>query len=199
MKIAVHSLLFLFLAARRVLGEDNPPYTDDGGGYGYGYGVLLTGKNDCLVAETITSVPFTSSGDTRDTLGQGFDEAQTCSLVEEYTRGVWFQLSGDGLCYNATSLGSTFDTTIMVYTGEADCEDLFCLTENDDGSSSGYGYGYGGGFNTTGGGFDATSKAEWRTKIGEMYYVLLGGLAGQAGLYEFSLNVSAKPLFCFFL
>jgi hypothetical protein len=198
MKISVQSLLLLFLSARRVLGEDEyRPTTDDSGygdGGGYGYGELSpAGKDDCLVAEIIANVPFTSSGDTRETLGQGFDEAQTCELVEDFTRGVWFQLPGDGLCYNATSLGSTFDTTIMLYTGEADCEDLFCLIENDDGSSnSGYGYrsleendGYG-----YEGGFGVTSKVAWRTEIGETYYILLGGLAGQAGLYEFSLNVS---------
>jgi hypothetical protein len=199
MKITVQSLLLLFFSARRVLGEDS--------GYGDGgYGVLLAGKDDCLVATGIESVPFTSSGDTQDMLGQGFDEAQTCNLVEDFTRGVWFQLEGDGLCYNATTLGSTFDTILSVYTGEADCQDLLCLTENDDGRYSGYGYGYGygygGGFNGTsngygyGGGFNATSKVVWRTEIGETYYILLGGLAGQAGNYEFSLNVSAKPLLC---
>jgi hypothetical protein len=197
MKIAVQSLLLLFLSARRVLGDEEPNTNDSGYGDG-GYGVLLAGKDDCLVAKGIESVPFTSSGDTQDTLGQGFDEAQTCDLVEDFTRGVWFQLEGDGACYNATTLGSTFDTILSVYTGEADCQDLFCLTENDDGDNSGYGYGY----NNSGygygygyvGGYNATSKVVWRTEIGETYYILLGGLAGQAGNFEFSLNVSAKPL-----
>lgn len=199
MKIDVQSFLLLFLSSRRVLGEDSGSGgygdADDSGYGGYGgYGGVLAVKDDCLVAETIASVPFASSGDTQETLGQGFEEAQTCSLVEDFTRGVWFQLAGDGLCYNATSLGSMFDTTIAVYTGDADCEGLLCLLQNDDGGSGGYGFnvttddGYGGY------GSDVTSKVAWRTEIGETYYILLGGLANAAGPYQFSLNVSAKPL-----
>jgi hypothetical protein len=213
MKIAV-PILLLFLWARQVLGDENPPGygtdTDDGGygdtddadegGYGgyadnddpaegddggYGYGnTEPAGKVDCLVAETIASVPFQSFGNTQETLGQGFEEAQTCNLVEDFTRGVWFQLAGNGLCYNATSLGSTYDTTIAVYTGQADCEDLLCLTQN--GAYEGDGFGN----------FIMTSKVAFRTEVGETYYILLGGLVGDAGSFEFSVDVSVKPLWC---
>jgi hypothetical protein len=189
MKIAVQSLLLLFLSARQVLGEENEygPVTDDiiYGGYG-GYGVPSV--EDCINAVVIdTSAFFGESGDTNEANVQGFPE--TCPLVGESTRGVWYTLEGDGACYNATTLGSQFDTILSVYTGEADCQDLACLTENDDGVSSGYGYGYGGGFGVT-------SNVVWRTEVGQAYYILLGGLGSSSGAYRFSLEVRGKRLCC---
>jgi hypothetical protein len=186
MKIAVQSLLLLFLSTRRVHGEEEQNHDDsvyaEGDG---GYGVLLAGKDDCLVAENIASVPFTSSGDTQETLGQGFAEAQTCDLVRDFTQGVWFTLVGNGACYNATTLGSRFDTILSVYTGEADCQDLFCLTQNDDGSNSGYGYGIG-----------LTSKVVFRTEVEQSYYILLAGIGSSSGSYRFSLEVRRTFLCC---
>jgi hypothetical protein len=222
MKIAVQSLLLLFLACQALGDEDEPidgVYDNDDGGYGVtdavGYGNFPSaGKEDCLVAESIASVPFASSGDTQETLGQGFDEAQTCFLVNDLTRGVWFQLSGDGLCYNASSLGSAYNAVIAVYAGDADCEGLVCLTQNfnntwyesenedededDDLRTEVTTEGYGGDDrrledeeeNDDDFGLTLTSEVLWRTEVGETYYILLGGLFGDAGSYEFSLDVS---------
>jgi hypothetical protein len=130
-----------------------------------------------------TSAPFGDSGSTSFADVQAFPEVFTCSLVGESTQGVWYTLEGNGACYNATTLGSGFDTILSVYTGETDCQDLFCLTENDDGSNSGYGYGFG-----------VTSNVFFRTEVGQTYYILLAGLYSFAsGPYRFSLEVR---LFC---
>jgi hypothetical protein len=162
--------------------EDN----DDGYGCGYGDPPVPAGKEDCIEGEMITSVPFMSFGDTTLALGQGFEEAQTCTLVNAFTRGVWFQLAGTGLCYNATSLVGTYQPTIAVYTGEADsCESLMCVIQNDDGRREG-------GYRGYGNGFGLTSNVLWRTEVGETYYILQGAFCGNAGPYEFSVDVSVK-------
>jgi hypothetical protein len=124
-----------------------------------------------------TSAPFADSGSTSFADVQAFPEVFTCSLVAEYTQGVWYTLEGNGACYNATTLGSLFDTILSVYTGEKDCQDLFCLTENDDGDNSGYGFG-------------VNSNVFFRTEVGQTYYILLAGLGRfSSGPYRFSLEV----------
>jgi hypothetical protein len=151
----------------------------------------LPSAEDCVNATAIdTSAFFGESGNTDLTDVQVFPKASECSLVGGSTKGVWYTLEGDGACYNATTLGSQFDTILSVYTGEADCQDLVCLTENDDGSS-GSGYGYGGAFGVT-------SKVVWRTEVGKTYYILLGGLGSSSGAYRFSLEVGGNLLCCVF-
>jgi hypothetical protein len=138
-----------------------------------------------VIDTTSGALPFTDSGNTSITNVQAFPEVFTCSLVGAATQGVWYTLEGDGACFNATTLGSRFDTILSVYIGEAGCQDLFCLIENDDGSNSGdNGYGYGG--------FGVTSNVVWKTEVGQTYYILLGGLASTSGPYRFSLEVSTS-------
>jgi hypothetical protein len=114
----------------------------------------------------------------------------TCSLVGESTQGVWYTLEGDGACYNANTIGSRFDTILSVYLGEAGCQDLFCLIENDDGINNGYGYGYGGDV------VGVTSDVVWKTEVGQTYYILLGGFSINSGPYRFSLEVRRKQFYC---
>jgi hypothetical protein len=148
---------------------------------------------DCINATAIdTSVFFGDSGNTDLTDVQAFPKAFECSLVGDSTKGVWYTLEGDGTCFYATTLGSGFDTILSVYTGEAFCQDLVCLTENDDGSGGGYGYG---GYE---GGFGLSSKVVWRTEMGQSYYILLGGLGISSGPYRFSLEVRGNLLCCVF-
>jgi hypothetical protein len=132
----------------------------------------IPSSDDCVNATVLTGTPFIGSGNTESADLQIFSEARSCSLVGPSTKGDWYVLEGDGLCYNATTLGSRFDTILAVYDGEKGCEGLICLDENDDG------------------GFDLSSLVFFETEPGVSYYILVAGLGGQSGPYRFSLEVS---------
>jgi hypothetical protein len=133
---------------------------------------VLPSDDECVNATVISTLPYFDTNTTANRLA-GFDEAQSCSRVNADTRGVWYTLVGDGLCYNASTGGTqNLDTTLSVYTGELGCQDLACFAENDDGGS------------------DLTSLVFWETEPGVSYYILVAALGSQAGPYQLSVDVS---------
>lgn len=134
--------------------------------------VGIASNDECTDATVISSLPYFDTNTTASRLA-GFNEAQSCFYVTDVTKGVWYTLLGDGLCYNASTAGTqNLDTTLSVYTGEAGCQDLACFVENDDGGS------------------DLTSLVFWETEPGVSYYILVAALGGQAGPYQLSVDVS---------
>jgi hypothetical protein len=133
---------------------------------------VLPSNDECANATVISTFPYFDANTTANRRA-GFDEAQSCSSVNSNTRGVWYTLLGDGLCYNASTSGTrNLDTTLSVYTGESGCQDLACVAQNDDGGS------------------DLTSLVFWETEPGVPYYILVAALGGQAGPYQLSVDVS---------
>jgi hypothetical protein len=134
---------------------------------------LLPSEEDCANATLISSLSYFDTGTTANRLAGFNEEAQSCSFVNVNTRGVWYTLVGDGLCYNASTGGTRdLDTTLSVYTGEPVCQDLACLAENDDS------------------GGDLTSLVFWETEPGVSYFLLVAALGIQSGPYQLSVAVS---------
>lgn len=132
-------------------------------------------NSDCVNATLITTDSYFDTGRIRlSDNRQDFDDATTCRFVQPFTRGEWYQLEGDGRCYNASTFGSNFDTTLSVYEGFDGCQNLLCLRDNDDS------------------GFDLSSLVFFETEPGFQYYILVAGLGGQIGAYDFSLSVSKR-------
>jgi hypothetical protein len=170
-------------------GDDD----DATGGYGYEGLPESAGREDCGNATDIASVPFTDSNSTSGRLGQGgFADARTCTFVGRFTVGAWYVVRGDGSCFNASTAGSMFDTTLSVYTGLDGCTDLQCLDSNDDRQVNSTGYGYGGyngdegegpggyngpygGYNGSYGGYGGTLGAHYVSKGISLCWVESGG------------------------
>jgi hypothetical protein len=94
-----------------------------------------------------------------------------CYNVEPSTKSVWYILEGDGSCLSASTLGSNFDTVLAIYQGDG-CQDLICVTQSE---------------------YDYNDEVSWKTEIGEMYYILVGGSYGNAGVYFLQIEVRDKP------
>jgi hypothetical protein len=94
-----------------------------------------------------------------------------CYNVEPSTKSVWYIMRGDGSCLSASTLGSNFDTVLAIYKGDG-CEDLTCVTQSE---------------------YDYNDEVSWKTEIGEIYYILVGGSYGNAGSYFLQIEVRDEP------
>jgi hypothetical protein len=74
-------------------------------------------------------------------------------------------VEGDGSCYTASAAGSTFETVVAIYDGRS-CDRLSCSAQSEYGSD-----------------------ISWETQIGETYYILVGGLYGNSGLFSLNIEV----------
>jgi subtilisin-like proprotein convertase family protein len=120
------------------------------------------------------AVPSLTEG---TTTGATVDDEPTC-VTANTSPGVWYVVQGTGTVLKATTCDGDggwaepgYDTKISVYCG--DCEDLTCVTGNDDSCSGG-----------TSGLF---STVEWCSQLGATYYVMVHGFGGDSG--DFGLNL----------
>jgi hypothetical protein len=94
-----------------------------------------------------------------------------CYNVDPSTKSVWYVVEGDGSCLSASTLGSNFDTVLAIYQGEG-CQGLTCVTQSQNAYND---------------------EVSWKTEIGEMYFILVGGSYGNAGSYFLQIEVRDKP------
>lgn len=94
-----------------------------------------------------------------------------CYNVDPSTKSVWYVVEGDGSCLSASTLGSNFDTVLAIYQGGG-CQDLTCVTQGENAYND---------------------EVSWKTEIGEVYYILVGGSYGNAGSYFLQIEVRDKP------
>ncbi len=82
--------------------------------------------------------------------------------------GNWYTVTGNGNTLTATMCSSPipYDAKIFIYCGTS-CDNLFCLTSNDDGCAPG-----------------GPSEATWCSDPGQQYYVFVTGFAAGTGAYE---------------
>lgn len=140
-------------------------------------GSLTTGivhgqvPNDaCIDAITITCGTSATGSTTEATLDPG---AFTCGTSVS-SAGVWYSIVGTGDAITlSTCQDLAYDTKINVYTGS--CEDLVCVTGNDDGGDC-----------------DVGSTASFPSEPGTTYLVLVQGYNGFTG--DFELSATCGPV-----
>jgi hypothetical protein len=126
---------------------------------------------------TATGPPFNAIGTTVGaTIDDGFPTPCNIDGTDLITApGVWYTFESDLPCLSAsTCFGITdYDSKISVYAGN-DCEDLVCVTGNDDGPGCGL----------------ASFAGPFPGEVMTRYYVLVHGFGGGEG--NFSLVLSAS-------
>lgn len=129
------------------------------------------GNDDCAGAIPM-SIGETVSG---DTTGSTLDAVDFCG-TSVTTPGIWYTVVGDGNTLTASTCDQAdYDTKISVYCGG--CDDLVCVTGNDDGAGcSGF-----------------TSETSWCSQFGETYYILVHGFGGQTGTFDLTVSTDSTP------
>jgi hypothetical protein len=95
----------------------------------------------------------------------GYGYYDDCYNVRPSTKSVWYLVEGDGSCYTASAVGSTFETVVAIYDGRS-CDGLSCSAQSENGSD-----------------------ISWETRIGETYYILVGGLYDRSGVFSLNIEV----------
>jgi hypothetical protein len=120
----------------------------------------------------VTSFPFFDSGslDFASVAGGSIGYGNNCDYnVRPTTKSVWYLVEGDGSCYTASATGSgsgsAFDTVVAIYDGQS-CDRLSCSAQSEYGN-----------------------KISWETRNGETYYILVGGLYENSGVFSLSIEV----------
>lgn len=127
--------------------------------------------DECQDAEVVNSLPFFDSGGTALAQELGDDNpALVCPNISGFDRGVWRRVEGTGKCLSASATGTNFDPVLAVYTGS--CEELLCITRNDDASSP-------------------SGEVTWSSQAEETYYILVAGAGSSTGDYTMTISVSS--------
>jgi hypothetical protein len=91
------------------------------------------------------------------------------------TKGVWYQLDGDGSCVKV-ALQSNFAAGIAVYKENGSCQDLTCAFQSA--------YLQAGASNYT-----------LSTETGQTYYILVGGYDDDIGFFSLDISVRIRQGF----
>jgi hypothetical protein len=125
-----------------------------------------------LNATAIGSLPFSTSANLDGARTFGFGSSvSSCYNVGPSSKGVWYELAGDGSCVNA-ALQSNFVAGIAVY-GGGGCEDLTCEFQSD--------YLQFGASNYT-----------FSSEAGQTYYILVNGFEDDVGFFSLDISVSIR-------
>jgi hypothetical protein len=153
--VNAHILVFLFYLAQ---GGECPPRP----------------SNDrCTNATAIGSFPFSTSTSIVGARNVPFgSSASSCYNVDPSTRGVWYQLDGDGSCVKV-ALQSNFAAGIAVYKGGGSCQDLTCAFQSP--------------YLQVG-----ASNYTLSTETGQTYYILVGGHDDDIGFFSLDVSVSVS-------
>ena len=139
-------------------------------------------NDDCANAQELP--PLLPAVVAFDTTEATDDNPPACGLSQgQPYKNVWFKLTGTGRLITAETCGAgtTFDTTMAVYTG--DCAGLVCVAGNDDACG-------------------LQSRVAWCSEAGTVYYITVGGFgptafgAGQLSVSEGGLcatDLSCPP------
>lgn len=102
---------------------------------------------NCSTA-ALLEVPTVRNGIITGALEIGLD-VPLCGRLAPDTRGIWYAVEGNGLCYTASITNSDFDTLLQIYNGT--CSNLSCVNGSED-------------------------TVTWQTLDLQTYYILLGGM-----------------------
>jgi hypothetical protein len=104
-----------------------------------------------------------------------FDSTAINCLTSYDTPGIWYYIVGNGDFYIIDVCSHfTFDTKILVYSG--DCQNLQCVSGNDDYCGIG-------------------SRVSFQSDMNTIYYVLVTGHSGASGSFDLSLHCSLSCIF----
>lgn len=118
-------------------------------------------------------VPSITSG---STLTATFDNVGTCG-TSNTTPGIWYTVYGTGNTMTATTCGGIYDydTKISVFCGN--CDDLVCITGNDDNCDGQW----------------LLSTVTWCSQPGARYLILVHGYGGGVGEFDLDIFDNATP------
>ncbi len=94
--------------------------------------------------------------------------------------GIWFTFEGTGgeITLSTDHAGTNYDTNLQLYSG--DCDDLVCVTGNEDGNGD-FVFGF-------------TSEITFTSETGAVYYLYLSGYGGEQGDFELLLSAETNTL-----
>lgn len=123
----------------------------------------LPANDSCASATEITSLPFSSSGDTTDASTETGVALDFCGTSYSGAPAVWYKVTGTGGSMSAETVAPyVFDTRLHVYSGS--CGDFTCVGGNDDiQCCSGAGL---------------LSRVEWDSVACEEYFILVHAFIG---------------------
>jgi hypothetical protein len=131
--------------------------------------------NDRCRNATAIALPFSTTANLNDARNVDFGSSvYSCYNVGPSSKGVWYELAGDGSCVNV-ALQSNFNAGIAVY-GGGGCEDLTCAFQSD--------YLQFGASNYT-----------FSSEAGQTYYILVGGFGNDVGFFSLDISVSIRQGF----
>ncbi len=122
------------------------------------------------------------------TAGYAIDNVPTCSTILNTAPGVWYSVIGNGTTLTATTCldpaGSPFqyDTKLGVFCGT--CDNLVCITGNDDNCSGVSGL---------------YSTVTWCSAPGQEYFLLVTGFSTASGIFDLLVTSGAAcndPIGC---
>lgn len=149
--------IWLFLAATVLADEPSVPCD-----------TALPGCEDAIAVE---SFPFADQGDLA-CADNGELEWYGCFLVTPEAPVVYYQVTGTGDCFSASTEGSEVDTVLAVYQGSS-CFDRSCVGEADDTFLPIY---------------STHAEVNWLGTLGETYYVAVSAF-DSAGTYNLTISV----------
>lgn len=135
----------------------------------------LPPSNDDCAAATVIGCDETVTG---TTVGATPEALATCGTTDGTGGAVWYRFTGTGNEIDLTTCaaGTNYDSKIRVYTG--DCNNLVCVTGNDDSPCSFSGL---------------RSRVTWISTLGTDYFIVVHGFGSNQGSYEMTLTCLAPP------
>lgn len=120
------------------------------------------------MASEISSLPYYESDSLSNSslTATEFRRAEMCDRFYwfgSYSYGYWYTVVGTGSCITVSTAASNHDLDTVIAVYEGGCNDLVCVTDNDDGP------------------VDWTSDASWLSTVGTTYTVLIAGLDTEYG------------------
>jgi hypothetical protein len=152
----------------------------------------IPANDECETASSVSTFPFTATGSTlfasalniggfgggyyggyygnQTTNGTGIPPPpySGCSFLDPSSKSVWYLVEGDGSCMTTSVASRNFDPSVSVL-GGTECDEFACISTSEN---------------------YYAGTASWRTEIGEIYYVVVGGRYGSAGDFSLEIEVS---------
>ena len=100
------------------------------------------------------------------------DPTGVCGTDVSNINAIWYRVTGNGNSYEINTCNfNGYDTKLAVFSGT--CGALACVGGNDD---------------TPGCGNGLASSVTWQTVNGVDYWIMVGGFAGQQGIFQLQVN-----------
>jgi hypothetical protein len=132
-------------------------------------------ENDFCMDAAQVGFPFVKSASNALATGEGFESpALSCSVIDGFSKTLWYEVVGDGSCLSASVAADNFEAILGLYEGA--CGEISCLDQTEYGSGNGRGLLF------------------WRSVIGTTYKIVVAGAYGPSS-GDFILAITVRCLF----